>query len=340
MPGKSNRRPGFTLIELLVVIAVIGVLIALLLPAVQAAREAARRSQCVNNLKQLALGTSNYVDVHGAYPLGVHFSFGFSTASHFVAILPQMEQQPLYNAMNYQWNVWSSANTTLHAVALSYLICPSDTRAAQGEVFPGDEAFDPAADFLHFGKFVQQYTSYAGNAGSWFQNSRNETRLAQSNGIFFRGRSIKMAEVSDGLSNTILMGEHAVSILNDDFERIIEGPNWAGSWFGSTVFTAFYPINPQRKLPDVLDADGLCHIYVAGASSMHPGGANFAMGDGSVRFLKDTIDSWSNDPATGEPIVLNRDANGLYKFLPNAKVGVYQALTTRNGGEAISGEGF
>ena len=106
-PPRQSRsvRQGFTLIELLVVIAIIAVLIGLLLPAVQQAREAARRMQCANNLKQIALAANNYHDAYGCYPQGVQFTFDFSTSGHHVALLPYLEQVPLFNAMNFDWVV-------------------------------------------------------------------------------------------------------------------------------------------------------------------------------------------------------------------------------------------
>src|SRR5690348_12805922 len=123
---RSQR--GFTLIELLVVIAIISVLIALLLPAVQAAREAARRTQCVNNLKQIVLATNNYHDAWGCYPQGVQFTFNYSTASQHVALLPFLEQVPLFNLVNFDWNMNSYENTTIWgAVRPMVFVCPSDT---------------------------------------------------------------------------------------------------------------------------------------------------------------------------------------------------------------------
>ena len=183
-PAKVRR--GFTLIELLVVIAIIAVLIALLLPAVQAAREAARRAQCVNNLKQIGLANANYIDAFGKMAAGVQFSFGYSTASHQVSLLPYLEQAPLFNATNFDWNIWSDANTTVMGVVISSYICPSDPLAARAEIFQTSAAFDPGYFFLFYGDLPQAYSSYAGNAGTWFQHSRNATRVAQCNGLFYR----------------------------------------------------------------------------------------------------------------------------------------------------------
>ena len=198
---------------------------------------------------------------------------------------------------------------------------------------------DPGYDFLYYGPFNVAYTSDAGNAGTWFQHSRDPARLAQSNGLFFRWSAVRIAQITDGTSNTVLYGEHAVSLLTDATERIIEGPERAASWYGDTIFTSFYPINPQRQVQDQY-GDGLVRSYVGAASSMHPGGANVAFADGSVKFIKETIDCWAMDAGTATPLGVTRDANGLFQLAPGTRFHVWQALTTRAGGEVTDAASY
>ena len=266
---RSVRR-GFSLIELLVVIAIIAVLIGLLLPAVQAARESARRMQCANNLKQIALASSNYHDAYGCFPQGVQFTFAFSTSGHHVALLPYLEQIPLFNAVNFDWIVpWSDANTTFAGpVRPSVYVCPSDTLGTQVDILRRWPCtFDPGYPFFSYTNFPQAYTSYAGNAGTWFRHSRySQAILDQSNGLFFRNEgspgagisgstiwtAVRIADITDGTSNTIAHGEHAVGLLTDDVDRIVNGPVWACGWYGDTLFTSFYPLNPAAEGPERL----------------------------------------------------------------------------------------
>jgi prepilin-type processing-associated H-X9-DG protein/prepilin-type N-terminal cleavage/methylation domain-containing protein len=347
---SRTLRFGFALIELLVVIAIIAFLIALLLPAVQAAREAARQIQCANNLKQIALASSNYHDAYGCFPQGVQFTFDFSTCGHHVALLPYLEQVPLFNAVNFDWIVpWSAANTTCGGTVMpSVYVCPSDTMGTQVDSFSESLYFPPGYPYFDYTSFPLAYSSYMGNSGTWFRHSRLQSILDQSNGTYFRNEgsagvgesgstvwaAVRIANITDGTSNTIAHGEHTLSLLTDD-DRVANGPTWACGWYGDTLFTSFYPLNPQRKVPNVF-GDGLTEAYLGGASSCHPGGANFAMVDGSVRFVKDTIDSWPMDPQTAVPLGVTQDANGLFHLAAGTYFHVYQALTTRDGGELIS----
>ena len=186
-------RRGLTLVELLVVIATVGILVALLLPAVLAAREAARRSSCAVNLKQIASGDYELRRRVGALPAGVQFTFNYSTASQHVAILPFLEQSPLFNAVNFDWVIWSAANTTVMGARLEVYLCPSDPMASMTDIYRGDLFFEPGHDFFYYGAFDVAYTSYAGNAGTWFQHSRDLSRLAQCNGLFYRESATRLA---------------------------------------------------------------------------------------------------------------------------------------------------
>jgi prepilin-type N-terminal cleavage/methylation domain-containing protein/prepilin-type processing-associated H-X9-DG protein len=341
--GLETRRRAFTLIEVLVVIAVIGVLIALLLPAVQAAREAARRSQCVNNLKNLALATHNYADAFGSYPQGVQFTFNMTTASHWVALMPFYEQQPLFNAVNFDWNVVSAANTTLVGVRLSVLMCPSDSLINGVVEWDGSLFGDPVLFYPGLTRYA--LCSYKGCTGTWFCNNPLPDGIRPGgNGLFLEQDVIRPSQVTDGLSQTVLYSEASLGILSDD-ERLYEGPWWTTGWMAGTLCNSFYPVNPQRNgVSDNWAPDGLYHAYPIAVSSEHSGGANAAMADGSVRFIKNTINTWTIDPRTGLPIGWKRDPNSSYGNLipagPQAQVGVWQRITTRNWGEVISADAY
>jgi prepilin-type N-terminal cleavage/methylation domain-containing protein len=164
--NRQRRRAGFTLIELLVAIAIIAVLVALLMPAVQAGREAARRLQCTSNLKQLALAVHHYADAAGTLPMGGlaqrdarNPRVMYTSAGLFVALLPQLEQQATFHAINFDVNMFNKANTTISAIGLSTLGCPSDPDANRPRTLPADAA-------VELGNQVMNYTSYAGSEPS------------------------------------------------------------------------------------------------------------------------------------------------------------------------------
>jgi len=153
---------------------------------------------------------------------------------------------------------------------------------------------------------------------------------------------VRLASITDGTSNTMAFGERAhglysQQVSSDGYTDFYDYNWWFSPNFGDTMFTTFYPINPWRKLQNTTTYGNQGDAYVLGASSFHPGGANFAFADGSVKFLKDTINSWPYDPVQGIPTNVTTDANGMFILAPNTQ-GVYQALSTRNGGEVISAD--
>jgi prepilin-type N-terminal cleavage/methylation domain-containing protein/prepilin-type processing-associated H-X9-DG protein len=355
-PVSRSARKGFTLIELLVVIAIIGVLIALLLPAVQAAREAARRGQCANNLKQLALAAANYESAFGSYPIGSHFQydtvFGAYVESQaaLVSMLGQMEQQPLYNAYNFSRNVYVAANGTLYATGISTLWCPSDpTIQRTVNAYIGA---DQATGYENV-----RFTSYAGCTGTWdpepayYGAYTTPPNLPESvaqvsaiinamNGIFLYQKSIRIADITDGTSGTIIFAERS----NYKLAASSGGQGEADNWFwwcdaveSDTLFTTLFPINPESKL--TLTSDEYTDSYAQSASSNHPGGANFAFADGSVKFLKESINSWPQVPGSSLPKGVT-DVNGIMTLAPGTQFGVYQKLSTRNGGEVVSSSDY
>jgi prepilin-type N-terminal cleavage/methylation domain-containing protein/prepilin-type processing-associated H-X9-DG protein len=348
---KSTSRGGFTLIELLVVIAIIGVLIALLLPAVQSAREAARRMQCTNNLKQLGLACANYADINGVFPSGGFKSQaaeiggacgGSHEQSFFIGLLPFMEQGPLYNAFNASIGYTSPSNTTVCSTAISAVSCPSDPEASLVQ-----STFRAS----YGGQYDMRYTSYRGNAGTFYAVSRYTSprcsnfaaMRAAANGVIYLYSAVSIAQISDGTSNTMLASEIAYSKLpaNERWDWVW----WASGNNADTLGNTLYPINPQKKLNTEAYQGNLginVKILYHGFSSNHPGGVNAAFCDGSVRFLKDTINTMPFDAATGLPTgyAPNPSNFNLLQLQPGAAHGVWQALSTRNGGEIISADAY
>lgn len=346
---------GFTLIELLVVIAIIAVLIALLLPAVQSAREAARRAQCTNNLKQLALAAANYSDQIGAFPRGLYWQPLSGAYAGYIGtgggllqpLLPFMEQTQIYNSINFSVNFFYNDNSTLHGVGVSTLWCPSDGTIADKKDVSTLMFENPPAG----GVIYMQYSSYRGNSGPWFNwtiptrsNANFAQAVANGIGIFSIESHTTLASITDGTSNTMMFSEIAHGMLTTADQTNWNW--WTSGNYGDVQYTTMYPLNPQKRLQNLGVAGNGAPIFSGSASSFHPGGANFAFCDGSVHFLKDSIDCWplQLQGDTYVPIylqyVLNDGLNTTFQVAPGGRFGVYQALSTRNAGEVISADSY
>jgi prepilin-type N-terminal cleavage/methylation domain-containing protein len=295
------RIRGFTLIELLVVIAIIAVLIALLLPAVQQAREAARRSQCKNNLKQLGLALHNYNDVVNKLPSnGVTEPGGCcgpGGAGALVMLLPYIDQAPAYNTINFaaapgSWTQWMPSTAPVgqryFELSLPVLRCPSDTSPISNDPNSSGAQWASASYGLSTGSQFNggnQCGSYGGNqfgTGSVYLASNADP--GATSGIYSRGGySARFADVTDGLSNTIFMGE----IRSECSDHAQQG--WAQ--LNTNMFATAAPINyntcPQG--PGTGCNSPTAWNTSMGFKSRHVGGAHFLMGDGSVHFLSENI---------------------------------------------------
>ena len=298
-PAPRSRR-GFTLIELLVVIAIIALLIALLLPAVQAAREAARRGQCINNLKQVGLALANYESSQRVLPPG--YVSGADAANADTGpgwgwgamLLPQLEQGPLFNSINFARPI--AGQTAARAMVATFL-CPSDS-VKQWNVYSRDLAGNPTGLLGQVapGNHVGVYgTSDPGIDGD---------------GLFYRNSAVAPRDITDGMSQTLAVGERG--------HRLGQA-TWTGAIPGAVLFP---DDNDGIGYPRAEDAPGMILGHAGGRLgpgdpggevnqfySRHPGGVNFLFADGSVRFLKTAM----NYPT-------------------------FRALATRAGGETFSGD--
>lgn len=250
-------RPAFTLIELLVVMAIIGVLVALLLPAVQAAREAARRLGCVNNLKQVGIGLHGYHDVFGTFPAGGWIASPGQPGTALMnsgwssAVLPWVEQKSLYDSLNLNLPYKAAQNSTAASTVLRVYLCPSEPRRSLWNQAPGDPF--PSADADYGGMYGPRGIGVA-------PITNNPPR-----GAFVFNQNISMAQVRDGSTQTIFVGEAPEAI----------NAMWAS---GHNLFDQSAPINARPK-----------YEYGEELTSQHSGGVNAVFGDGSVHFLKNSM---------------------------------------------------
>jgi prepilin-type N-terminal cleavage/methylation domain-containing protein/prepilin-type processing-associated H-X9-DG protein len=293
------KKRGFTLIELLVVIAIIAVLISLLLPAVQSAREAARRAQCVNNLSQIALALNNYESAHYAFPPGVINTTGpidnIAKGLHYnwiTQLLPYFEQKSAQRHFNFNVGLYEPHNITVRGVTISTINCPSDGGSWRGMASANSKIAT---------------SSYAAN-----YHDTEAPIDKTNNGVFYLNSATRLEDIQDGSSYTIFVGEHkAASDLG-----------WA-SGTSATLRNTGHAVNSSSGFPPVFGVDGSLsedpksagamdpdneaepvapkknetpeqarqriQRICGGYSSFHPGGANFCFGDGSVRFLKNSM---------------------------------------------------
>lgn len=305
------RRRGFTLIELLVVIAIIAVLIALLLPAVQSAREAARRAQCINNLKQVGLALHNYHDALGSFPPG---KLGCCYGTWQAFTLPFMEQTALANAYNYMGTAINEpadrplryggyCNLTVTSARLAGFTCPSDTPQApiNGTIGTLSLPITSHSYVANFGNtnMTQGTFQTVVFGGAPFMNLSAGTNP----GVAPTGKTFRLADIPDGTSNTLLIAEvrqgqrGRKSLTDATLANDLRGFTWWGDGAGFSTFTP-----PNSRVPDSMAAgycsgvqpNGPCieappaELYTA-ARSRHSGGVNVTMGDGSVKFVKDSI---------------------------------------------------
>lgn len=288
-------RKGFTLIELLVVIAVIGILVALLLPAVQQAREAARRASCKNNLKQLGLALHNYHDTHRTFPPGYLYRPGSSGENvrgfgWGAMVLPFIEQSNLFNQFNWNVPIFDPVNEPIRMRHLAVFLCPSDPVSAD--------------QFVEMGATPERYAMgcYVASFGPPDLDDTQEKR----DGMFSRNSRTRISDVTDGTSNTLTAGER----VNGPFRRagshgvhVTYETTWSGAvreWTDPTDDHGHMVLFQTGNVPNAPTSDD------RDVSAPHVGVAQFLLGDGSVRPIGESVN-----------------------------FAVYQALSTRAGGEVI-----
>lgn len=313
-PGRNHCR-GFTLIELLVVIAIIAILIALLLPAVQQARAAARRTQCKNNLKQIGVALHNYHDTYRSFPFSWMLGADLNNASVWgIQLLPQLDQDPLWDQMDTHVAPWGSANNQqVIQTVLSVYMCPSSPVANIHEY-----DYNPAGFPISFQAARSDYLPTAGVRGNFSElaYANSDTSGSRAGALDFvgadpadpsniEGSITRMSDLIDGSSNTILIGErmggsdiYRKRQVDSTFTTQLGGTNGGGwgdilngeNWIAGGLFDGTPPQFSGDGGPCVINCS---NARGAGLFSFHTGGTHVLLGDGSARFLNANIASFT-----------------------------------------------
>jgi len=336
---RSRIRSGFTLVELLVVIAIIGILVGLLLPAVQAAREAARRIQCTNNMKQIGLAMHNYASAHRVFPSG-YVSFATRTGrgpawanihpetwdaapgwGWGTLLLPFMEQTALSNSIDFRQPIWAPANEAAIAQPLSTFMCPSSSGPTDPfTVRRADaQALEIAGRRVRVGR--SNYIASHGQESCWgecgaatsglvftniYTGATRTVRIdgdasAVADGPFYRNSRVGFSDITDGTSSTIFVGEHSSKLSDKTWVGVVPGavvhPRFTTPENGpdAAATLIMMHIGPSGGELDITGAP-IIHpvnfptLHVGQMYSEHPGGGNVLYGDGSVRFMPQSID--------------------------------------------------
>ncbi|UUO06851.1 DUF1559 domain-containing protein [Blastopirellula sp. J2-11] len=311
-----DRHRGFTLVELLVVIAIIGVLIALLLPAVQQAREAARRMSCSNNLKQLGLALHNYHDTHLKFPIGARYTVSKVGTSWRWSLLPFLEQQALYDldkASNYNLGIYDSAASPsmssfnsyaqqVFGVTVNAYVCPSSSIDPQYGSTAGLISIGATTQGPHYVGIMGAYPDPAGRDTTFYKTQYES--YPSDNGVLTIDESKAMRDVVDGTSNTIVVSEQSGNAKANVTVRRMANyvTGWGGSsttgsvatWragaaaqhkYGNGLTSVFHSPNPSSTGPEA-NAEW---DYNTPLTSFHPGGIQVVKVDGSARFIPDAI---------------------------------------------------
>jgi prepilin-type N-terminal cleavage/methylation domain-containing protein len=300
----ARRRPAFTLIELLVVIAIIAILIGLLLPAIQKVREASDRSTCQNNLKQLSLGLNAYHDSYKQFPAGFNrfqtTKYGWAWGAY---VLPYIEQTNVFNACDTP-----NANPVDKGAAIRTVIatfrCPSDTATEfNNRKWTWEDGVTAPTP-----KVEPATANYVAMAGSTRQGHTN-------NGIFFRGSKIRMADIKDGTSNTILLSERATAVGTLNYGAAV----WAATAEADHDKDSYYDVLCQTSRPVNWTGTNESDYRHSVIASQHPGVAGVAMADGSVRTISENIESAVDNgvPGTVDTVLEMLSARQDGKVIPN-----------------------